>query len=354
MKYESASALGGTSDATAATAVACERPSFAALDLGTNNCRLLVARPVDPGRLCQGFEVIDAFSRIVRLGDGMTRSDTLSIAAMDRTIAALRICAGKLQRARPQAVRIVGTEACRRARNGVQFLRRVTRETGLEIEIITAGEEARLALAGCAALLTDERPHALLFDIGGGSTELMWLDVSPDGPPSMRAWISLPAGVVSLADRHAQAATTQERFQLMRDHVLAQLGDFAPAEIIADEIARGRVQMLGCSGTVTTLAGIHQQLPRYDRSRIDGCFLGREDIIAVTASLLAMNDEERLCHPCIGRGRADLVIAGCAILDAILTLWPIDRLRVADRGVREGILLGLMGAAPPLFEQHGA
>jgi exopolyphosphatase/guanosine-5'-triphosphate,3'-diphosphate pyrophosphatase len=357
MKYERSAGLDAEFDATpAGSSGACarERPSFAALDLGTNNCRLLVARPVDPERLCQGFEVIDAFSRIVRLGDGMTRSDTLSIAAMDRTIAALRICAGKLQRARPQAMRIVGTEACRRARNGVQFLRRVMRETGLEIEIISAGEEARLALAGCAALLTDERPHALLFDIGGGSTELMWLDVPPEGPPAMRAWISLPAGVVSLADRHLHAGTTAERFALMREHILGLLSGFGATETIAAEVARGRVQMLGCSGTVTTLAGIHQRLPRYDRSRIDGCFLNREDVVAVTQSLLAMSDEERLSHPCIGRGRADLVIAGCAILDAILTLWPIDRLRVADRGVREGILLGLMGAEPPLFEQCGS
>lgn len=357
MKYESAEGLGGSLDATpAGSSAACERerPSFAALDLGTNNCRLLVARPIDPERLCQGFEVIDAFSRIVRLGDGMTRSDTLSIAAMDRTIAALRICAGKLQRARPQAMRIVGTEACRRARNGVQFLRRVMRETGLEIEIISAGEEARLALAGCAALLTDERQHALLFDIGGGSTELMWLDVQPGGPPAMRAWISLPAGVVSLADRHLHAGTTAERFALMREHVLGLLSGFGAVAAIAAEVALNRVQMLGCSGTVTTLAGIHKRLPRYDRSLIDGCFLNREDVAAVTASLLAMSDEERLTHPCIGRGRADLVIAGCAILDAILTLWPVDRLRVADRGVREGILLGLMGAEPPLFEQCGS
>lgn len=326
-----------------------ERPSFAAIDLGTNNCRLLIARP-----LSDGFEVIDAFSRIVRLGDGLGRHDRLSIPAMDRTIAALRVCAAKLDRHRPQAMRVVATEACRRARNGTQFLRRVRRETGLDIEVISAEEEARLALAGCAALLTRDRPHALLFDIGGGSTELIWLDVPPSGPPTMRGWISLPAGVVNLVDREAAEATSPAGFKRMRDQILGLLGPFEAANGIMAEVAAGRVQMLGCSGTVTTLAGIHFGLPRYDRSRVDGSFLTREETRTVSARLLAMNDEERMEHPCIGRGRSDLVIAGCAILDAICTVWPVDRLRIADRGVREGILLGLMGAELPLVAVESA
>lgn len=319
-------------------------PNFAAIDLGTNNCRLLIARPLD-----KGFEVIDAFSRIVRLGDGLSRSQTLSIPAMDRTVAALKICASKLDRHRPKAVRVVATEACRRARNGVQFLRRVRRETGLDIEVISPGEEAMLALAGCAALLTPERPQALMFDIGGGSTELMWLDVPAHGPPVMRAWISLPTGVVSLADHEGTAATTPEGFARMRSRVSDLLAEFEAASEITEAVAAGRVQMLGCSGTVTTLAGIHHDLPRYDRSKIDGTFLTRDETMAVSARLIAMNDEERMAHPCIGRGRADLVVAGCAILDAICQLWPVERLRIADRGVREGILLGLMGAPPPIM-----
>jgi exopolyphosphatase/guanosine-5'-triphosphate,3'-diphosphate pyrophosphatase len=320
------------------------RPNYAAIDLGTNNCRLLIARP-----LAQGFEVIDAFSRIVRLGDGLGRSETLSIPAMDRTVAALKICASKLDRHRPRAIRIVATEACRRARNGAQFLRRVRRETGLDIEVISAGEEAMLALAGCAALLTPECPRALLFDIGGGSTELMWLDAPAEGPPVMRAWISLPTGVVNLADREGSAATTPEGFARMRDRVLGLIQEFEATHKIAAEVAAGRVQMLGCSGTVTTLAGIHHDLPRYDRSKIDGTFLTRAETIAVSQRLIEMDDDQRMAHPCIGKGRADLVVAGCAILAAICHLWPVERLRIADRGVREGILLGLMGAPPPIL-----
>lgn len=316
---------------------------MAALDLGTNNCRLLIARAHTTG-----FDVIDAFSRIVRLGEGLALTGSLSDDAMDRTLSALRVCAAKLRRHHPHALRVVATEACRRAVNGPAFLERVRQDTGLPMETISAQEEAVLALAGCAALLSRDRPHALVFDIGGGSTEIMWMDVPPEGPPQVRDWISLPLGVVSLTDHYA-GGPPSSGYPLMRQDVIGRLRAFEATNDIRSAIAAGRVQMLGTSGTVTTLAGIHFDLPRYDRSHVDGAVLHFEDIAKVSRHVLTMDQEGRVAHPCIGRARADLVIAGCAILDSICETWPVGRLRIADRGVREGILLGLMGVPAPGF-----
>ncbi len=326
-------------------------PVYGALDLGTNNCRLLVARPRGGG----GLHVIDAFSRIVRLGEGLGLTGALGAAAIERTIAALKICAAKLRRHHPCTARVVATEACRQASNGEAFLDRVTRETGLTIEVIGPGEEARLAVAGCAALLDRARRQAIMFDIGGGSTELMWLEVPPAAgdaaaaPIALTAWMSVPAGVVSLSERFGADATTVAGYHAMRDSVAALLADFDTRHGIAPAVAAGGVQMVGSSGTVTTLAGIHLGLPRYERSRVDGIAVGREAMRTVSRRIVEMDVAGRLADPCIGRSRADLVVAGCAILDAILGAWPVDQVRIADRGVREGILLGLMGVPAPIY-----
>ena len=319
---------------------------FAALDLGTNNCRLLVARPAG-----DSLHVVDAFSRLVRLGEGLALTGSLSCSAMDRTIAALRVCAAKMRRHWLTDYRVVATAACRQAANGASFLTRVERETGLSFELITPGEEALLALAGCAALLERTIPHAIVFDIGGGSTEVMWLEVPPAGPPAVRGWVSLPLGVVSLADQFGPATATLDGYQGMRAEIDAMLAPFEAECGIADAVAEGKVQMLGTSGTVTTLTGIHLDLPRYDRRRVDGAEIRVADLAAVTHRVMAMSDSERASHPCIGRARSDLVLAGCAILEAILARWPVERVRIADRGVREGILLGLMGVAAPVFAE---
>ncbi len=318
-------------------------PVFAALDLGTNNCRLLIAR-AGAGE----FEVLDAFSRIVRLGEGLVLSGRLAPGAMQRTIQALRICAAKLRQHRPQATRIVATEACRRAANGALFLDRVRHETGLAVEVISPADEAMLALAGCAALLDPAVERALMFDIGGGSTEVMWLEVPADGSPALvQAVLSVPDGVVSLADRYGPAAVTPEGYRAMRAEVAAALLRFDREHGIARQVGAGGVQMLGSSGTVTTLAGVHLNLARYDRRHVDGILLDRTAIAEASARIVAMAPAERIRHPCIGRARSDLVVAGCAILDAILAQWPTPELRIADRGVREGILLGLMGVPAP-------
>lgn len=310
-----------------------ERPVFAALDLGTNNCRLLVARAHGAE-----FRVIDAFSRTVRLGEGLSRSDSLSERAIQRSLAALRICSAKIDRRGVTAFRAVATEACRRASNCADFVELVRQETGIAMEIISSAEEGRLALAGCSPLLDQRVPRAVVFDIGGGSTEVMWLEIRRGRPPRLLDQVSVPHGVVSLAERFGGDMVTNEAYRAMVDMVLAEIGTFDARNEISGHIAQGGVQMLGTSGTVTTLAGVNLGLPRYERSLIDGSYLTITHAQAVIHHLLRQDFRQRAAHPCIGPERADLVLAGCAILEALCEQWPFERLRIADRGLREGIL----------------
>jgi exopolyphosphatase / guanosine-5'-triphosphate,3'-diphosphate pyrophosphatase len=311
---------------------------FAALDLGTNNCRLLVARPQG-----DSFRVIDAFSRIVRLGERLGTTGELGMSAMDRTVDALRVCAGKLQRRGVTLYRGVATEACRRARNGGAFVARIASETGLSLEIIEAREEADLALAGCSSLLDPALPNAILFDIGGGSTEVTWL-VREGERWKIIDSVSLAIGVVLLAERLGRDRVCPDAYAALVDETAQALAGFEGLHAIGSKLSGGTVQMLGTSGTVTTLSGIQQQLPRYQRALVDGSSLELTEIQAVCAELRGLDWRERAAQPCIGSERADLVLAGCAILEGILKVWPVPRLRVADRGLREGILLGLMRA----------
>jgi exopolyphosphatase / guanosine-5'-triphosphate,3'-diphosphate pyrophosphatase len=323
---------------------------YAALDLGTNNCRLLVARPSR-----RGFLVVDAFSRIIRLGEGITTTGRLSDQAMARTADALRVCASKMGRHRVERYRLVATEACRVASNGEAFLERIKNDVGLDIEMLSRENEAKLAVSGCATLVDTSVDLALVFDIGGGSSELIWLDLNkrpgpwrkPMGDKSeihgcIAAWTSLPVGVVTLADRFGGRHVTKDIFEAMVASVTEMIAPFEAAHNFKTRIQNERAHLLGTSGTVTTVAGIHMGLPRYDRAKVDGCWLNTQDIQRITYGLVAKSYEERVAEPCIGRDRADLVLAGCAILEALLRMWPAERLRVADRGLREGILATLM------------
>jgi len=315
-------------------------PQYAALDLGTNNCRLLVARPAGPG-----FRVVDAFSRIVRLGEGLAASGALSEEAMSRAIDALKVCADKIAARRIAAGRYVATEACRQAANCQAFLARVREEIGIEIEIISSTEEARLVVSGCASLLNPRIPYAIVFDIGGGSTEIVWLRLWGDDDrrrPQILGSVSLPFGVVTLTDRFGGCEVSPATYRAMVAETIAALAPFERASDIQRRVRTGRVQMLGSSGTVTTLAGIHLALPRYTRALVDGSVLTFEQISTVSTHLAGLDLAGRAANPCVGRERADLVLSGCAILDAICATWPVGRLRVADRGVREGILFDLM------------
>ncbi|MEP9352495.1 Ppx/GppA family phosphatase [Xanthobacter sp. KR7-65] len=314
---------------------------YAAIDLGTNNCRLLVARPT-----ARSFRVVDAFSRIVRLGEGLAASGRLCSEAMDRALAALEICATKMDMRGVTRARMVATEACRSAANGEEFCARVESRTGLTLEVVDRRTEAGLAATGCAPLVDPTCDGAVLFDIGGGSTEVVWLgrrSAGDDGPPRarIRSWVSLPVGVVSLSERHGGVRVSPDIFATMVDEVCAMLDGVRQSWGVR---APGRMHLLGTSGTVTTVAGIHLGLERYDRARVDGAWLGAAHIEQVVDRLMAMSFEERVANPCIGAQRADLVLAGCAIMEAVRRIFPTDRLRVADRGLREGMLVQLMRA----------
>ncbi len=332
---------------------------YGALDLGTNNCRLIIVR-AGP----RGLTIVDSFSRIIRLGEGLGKTGMLSEAAIERALKALAICAEKLRRAGVRRARLIATEACRVAANGAEFIARVERETGLRLEIISREIEARLAVAGCASLLDRRSDWALVFDIGGGSSELIWLDLRGFRSNAMHhpaerlrlldhivEWTSIPIGVVTLAERHGGRNVDAAVFDAMIAELDKHLRDFEQRTGMASLINGHSVHMLGTSGTVTTLAGVHLGLPYYDRSKVDGCWLRVEDVRAISGRLLGMTYEQRVAEPCIGVERADLVLGGCAILEAVLRVWPCERLRVADRGLREGILTSLM-AEDGAAEQH--
>ncbi|AWZ00201.1 guanosine-5'-triphosphate,3'-diphosphate pyrophosphatase [Rhodobiaceae bacterium] len=319
-------------------AVPKDPPVYAAIDLGTNNCRLLVAK-----RSRDGFRVIDAYSRIVRLGEGLASTGQLSDDAMNRAAAALKICADKMKRRGVTRARSIATEACRTAENGADFIARVAQETGIELDIVSTADEAQLAVGGCAPLLDPEHAAALVFDIGGGSTELMWVHHEDKPKPEIIDWTSLPCGVVTLAETYGGDEVSEALYQDMVADVAERLAPFKQ-RLEDRECAEKRFHLLGTSGTVTTIAGVHLGLKRYDRSQVDGAWVSLEDVSKVTQTLLGMTLAERATHSCVGQERADLVLAGCAILDAISQAWPAERLRVADRGLREGILFSLMEA----------
>jgi exopolyphosphatase/guanosine-5'-triphosphate,3'-diphosphate pyrophosphatase len=313
--------------------------TYAALDLGTNNCRLLVARPAG-----DSFRVIDAFSRIIRLGEGISASGRISDPAIVRAVEALAICRDKMKNRGVTRARLIATEACRAAENGIAFRSRIADEVGLELDIIDRETEAELAATGCTPLIDPEAEGVILFDIGGGSSELVWLARSVPtrrGPPlpGIEAWISIPVGVVTLAERHGGHAVSRETYEAMIAEVKVYVDRFV-AENGVPPVER--IHMLGTSGTLTTICGVHLDLKRYDRRRVDGCWMTDVEVTGVIERLLATSYEDRVANGCIGLERADLVLAGCAILDAIRRAFPCRRLRIADRGLREGMLVQMM------------
>jgi len=342
----------GSADLPTARGIDREPPLFAAIDLGTNNCRLLIATPA--GR---SFRVVEAFSRIVRLGEGLSRTGQLDPQAMDRAISALQVCAEKVRRRKPARIRAVATQACRSAGNGAEFVQRVEDETGLRLRIITPREEAQLSVAGCLTLLDRGADAALVVDVGGGSTELSWVDLTdprmdqshkltPSRLP-IRAWLSIPVGVVTLAERFPEGASGDEAwFRTMVEHIKDEIRPFTHADPMREVFDAGRAHLVGTSGAITSLAGMHLGLRRYERARVDGLWLTRTDCETAAEGLLRLDASQRAAQPCIGPDRADLVLAGAAILQAVQELWPCDRVRVADRGLREGLLLSLMSDKP--------
>ncbi len=319
-------------------------PIYAALDLGTNNCRLLVARQQG-----NGFRVIDGYSKIVRLGEGVSISGQLDENAIKRTIAALADCKVKLDRHQPKYMRLIATQACRGADNSDEFLQRVKDETGIELEIIDQRVETQLAVAGCGDLIDENAHGALMFDIGGGSTELAWLDfrggrpkLRSKMPASIRSWHSLPVGVVSIAEKFGGKHVNNEIFEEMVAYVTEKLKAFKGRKKLQDMIKTHNVHLIGTSGTVTTLGGLHLGLERYDRSKVDGLWMRNDEVVDTMRVLLNMTYERRAENSCIGEDRSDLVIPGCAIFEAIRREWTTKNIRVADRGLREGMLVSML------------
>jgi exopolyphosphatase / guanosine-5'-triphosphate,3'-diphosphate pyrophosphatase len=315
-------------------------PVYAALDLGTNNCRLLIVTAV-PG----GFRVVDSYSRIVRLGEGLARTGVLGEAAMARTLDALRACAQAVAVYARLRIDCIATQACRVAENGPAFLDQVRRETGFGFRIVSAEEEARLAMRGCASLIDPRAEVALVVDVGGGSTELVFVDAATAkaARPTILSWASMPIGVVGLAEAQPERQPSADWYAGLRTEVAAALNGLPPigAKSMA-AFAGGRAHILGTSGAVSSLAGVHLKLDRYQRSRVDGLWMQRQDLSAVATELLAMGPNVRAANACIGPDRADLVLPGCAILEAICDRFPAERVRVADRGLREGVLYDLI------------
>ncbi|MFT3726376.1 MAG: Ppx/GppA phosphatase family protein [Terricaulis sp.] len=319
-------------------------PVFAAIDLGTNNCRLLMATQNSDG----GLRVVDGYSRIVRLGEGLSHTGKLSDTAMARAYQALTACAQRIEARTPLAVGCVATQACRAAANGQTFLNRVRTDLGLDFQVITPEDEARLAVLGCASLLEPEADYAMIVDIGGGSTELSWVQpkaaLAGGLKPPILDWRSAPVGVVVLADEEAEPESGDNSawYEALVARIAAQIQSIGGGEALRDAFAAGRGDLIGTSGTVTSLAGVFLELQRYQRAKVDGMWFDVDDCRATIAKLLAQSRAERAANPCIGKDRADLVVIGGAILDAVLKVWPATRIRVADRGLREGVLLRLM------------
>lgn len=323
-------------------------PLFAALDLGTNNCRLLIAAPDGYG----GLRVVDGYSRIVRLGEGLSQTGRLGEAAMARAYQALQACAQRIEARTPVAIGCVATQACRVAANGERFLNRVRQDLALNFTIITPEQEARLSVLGCASLFDPDQDVTMVVDIGGGSTEVSWvepravLEAGLDAP--VIAWASTPLGVVTLAEEETEPeGDLRDWYEARVAKLVGTLSQIDPGERVRTAFARGHAHVIGTSGTVTSLAGVHIDLLRYERSKVDGYWFDVKDCRAVLARLLAQTPVERAANPCIGMDRADLVVSGGAIVDAVLRVWPVDRIRVADRGLREGVLMRLMA-------EHGA
>ncbi len=314
------------------------RPVYAAIDLGTTSCRLVIASPTPTS-----FQVIETFSKVTRLGEGIIQDNELSRQAIRRTVAALKVCAGVINEYAPiHRSRFVATAACRRAKNCQEFLAQVKKETGLSIEIISSKEEARLAVVGCIPLLNRCIKRTLVFDIGGGSTEISLARITNTGKTFIEGFVSLPYGVVTISEAFPSKDLTDLAYNTIIERTHKILKEFDEKHGIFQAIQNQEIQVIGTSGTVTVLGAVHLNLTRYNRSAVDGISISKRDIDRAITKIKMLGDEGRKKHPCIGAQKADLTMAGCAIIEALCTFWPISEITVADRGIREGILLDLM------------
>lgn len=318
--------------------VSMAQSNYAAIDLGTNSCRLVVATPTTTS-----FRVVETFSKVVRLGEGIINDNQLSTQAMRRTINALKVCRGVINEYSPiVASRFVATAACRRAKNVTQFVEMAKRDAGIELEVISSKEEARLSVVGCLPLLNRNIKRVLVFDIGGGSTQISLARVTDYGKTFIEGFVSLPYGVVTISEAFAGHEMSTLEYSTVVDRTQNILKEFEEKHHINEAIANQEIQVIGTSGTVTVIGAVHLKLPRYNRSAVDGIAISAPDVTATVNKIKTMGAEGRCKHPCIGQSKSDLTLAGCAIIEALTTFWPISEITVADRGIREGILLDMM------------
>jgi len=312
--------------------------NYAAIDLGTNSCRLVVATPTTTS-----FRVVETFSKVVRLGEGIIQDNELSMRAMRRTIQALKVCRGVIDEYRPiEASRFVATAACRRAKNVAQFVEMAKKEAGIELEVISSKEEARLSVVGCLPLLNRTIKRVLVFDIGGGSTQISLARVTDYGKTFIEGFVSLPYGVVTVSEAFAGHEMSKLEYDTVLERTQSILQEFEDKHQIMEAIANQEIQVIGTSGTVTVLGAVHLKLPRYNRSAVDGIAISQPDVSYTINKIKTMGADGRCKHPCIGQSKSDLTIAGCAIIEALTTFWPISEITIADRGIREGMLLDMM------------
>lgn len=320
-----------------------DAPVYAAIDLGTNSCRLVIATPTP-----SAFRVVETFSKVTRLGEGIIQDNQLSSQAIRRTINALKVCSGVINEYAPiKNFRYVATAACRRAKNCSVFLSQVKKETGLDLEIISTKEESRLAVVGCLPLLNRNIKRVLVFDIGGGSTEISLARISNSGNTFIEGFVSLPYGVVTISEALPGHDMTSLAYDSIIDKTHSLLKDFEEQYKIMEAIKNQEIQVIGTSGTVTVLGAVHLNLPRYNRLAVDGLSVVKTDLDKTIAKIKRIGEDGRKKHPCIGPQKADLTMAGCAIIEGITSFWPISEVSIADRGIREGILLDMMHTNKP-------
>lgn len=305
---------------------------IAAVDLGSNTCRLIISEVFSDGTR----KNLEIFSRMVRLAENLSHSESLEPAAMERAISVLKTCSRKIKDYQPSHIRCVATEACRRSSNSDFFRRSVKQKTSLKLEVISSEEEAELCLRGCEELLDPTIPYGIVFDIGGGSSEVMWVKVNPDNQGELLEFISLPFGVVGLSETYG--TYTGMVFEDIGHAIQQTLKEMKAYNEIQSLIKAKQVQMIGCSGTATTIAALKLELEAYDRQMIDGAIIKRKDIEKIKYMLWDMSPAERVAHPCIGPGRSDLVVPGLSIFAGIYDAFPVQDMCVADRGVRDGVI----------------
>ncbi len=301
---------------------------LASIDLGTLTCRLLIA---DLFRGCSPHP-IHSDRRLLRLGEGVDQTRRLSGAAMDRVIQCLREWRPLIDACGVDAATAVATSAVRDAVNRDEFLDRIQREAGFEVEVITGDEEARRTLLGIRSGLPAGVTEILALDIGGGSTEFIF-DL-PGQAPMVR---SIDLGVVRLCERllHHDPPTDEE-VERAREWVRSET-----KQAVADMIRHQAATLVGTAGTFTTLAAMAQRLPAYEPARIQNYRLRLSDIQDLEYTLLSRKKADRVGLPGLEKNREEVIAAGAVIVRTVMESLRSDACLVSDLGLREGVLLDL-------------